>query len=241
MINPVEELREFVRAALLRPVPRDHRQSDAAHVRRRVIAGITLLLGAGLLWYSLRIPPGDPTFYAATLALAGVWILGAFASGPLHLGKSWTRTGRSDARPAVQALALGALLVGVFTGGAVLMSRVPVLLQPVNDLLDHARQGSLALVAIIVIVNGIGEELYFRGALFAAIGRRYPVAISTAIYTLTTVGTGVPMLILAAAALGFLTGLQRRVTGGVLGPIVLHITWSGSMLFLLPPLLDYLR
>ncbi|WP_307785203.1 hypothetical protein [Janibacter melonis] len=33
-------------------------------------------------------------------------------------------------------------------------------------------------------------------------------------------------------------GLQRRVTGGVLGPIITHLTWSLGMLFLLPPTLD---
>ena len=239
--GPVGELRAFVRAALVRPVPRDHAQSDAAFLRRRIVAAVTLVLGAGLLWYSLRIPAGDPAFYVATVALAAVWILGALASGPIHAGQSWTRTGRSDARPVVQALALGALLVAVFCAGAVLIAQIPALLGPVDNLLDHARRGSLALVAVIVVVNGIGEELFFRGALYAAIGRRYPVLISTIVYALTTVGAGVPLLVLAATALGLLTGLQRRVTGGVLGPIVLHITWSGSMLFLLPPLLDLLR
>ena len=34
--------------------------------------------------------------------------------------------------------------------------------------------------------------------------------------------------------LGCVTGLQRRVTGGILGPIITHLTWSLGMLFLLP-------
>ena len=61
---------------------------------------------------------------------------------------------------------------------------------------------------------------------------------SAALYALATVATGVPLLVLAATALGLLTGLQRRVTGGVLGPIVTHITWSLGMLFALPWALD---
>jgi hypothetical protein len=30
------------------------------------------------------------------------------------------------------------------------------------------------------------------------------------------------------------------VTGGILGPVVTHLTWSLGMLFLLPPVLDTL-
>ena len=43
-----------------------------------------------------------------------------------------------------------------------------------------------------------------------------------------------PLLVFAAAVLGAVVGLQRRVTGGVLGPIVTHLIWSLGMLFLLP-------
>jgi membrane protease YdiL (CAAX protease family) len=48
------------------------------------------------------------------------------------------------------------------------------------------------------------------------------------------------MLVFAATVLGILVGLQRRVTGGVLAPIVTHLTWSLSLLFILPPLLTVL-
>ena len=57
---------------------------------------------------------------------------------------------------------------------------------------------------------------------------------STLLYTLATVPSANPMLIFAAAVLGLLVGLQRRVTGGVLGPMLIHVIWSMSMLFLLP-------
>jgi ABC-type multidrug transport system permease subunit len=45
---------------------------------------------------------------------------------------------------------------------------------------------------------------------------------------------GIPLLVLAAVIVGLVVGLQRRVTGGILGPIVTHLTWSLGMLFLLP-------
>jgi uncharacterized protein len=117
------------------------------------------------------------------------------------------------------------------------VARLPALREPVEDLLDHARLGSLALVAVITAVNGIAEELYFRGALYAAVGRRHAVLVTTVVYALTTVGAGIPLLVLAAGLLGLITSLQRRVTGGVLGPIITHLTWSLGMLFLLPGVL----
>lgn len=238
--GPVAELRAFLHAALVAPVTRDHTQTDAAFRRRRVVAAVALLCGSAVLAWALRIPPGDPAFSWATFLLAGIWIAGALASGPLHLGRAHTRAGGPDALPIVQSLALGGLLVVVFVLGALVVAQVPALSAQVNAVLDHARVGSLGLIAAIVAVNGIAEELYFRGALYAAIGRRYAVTITTAIYALTTAGTGNPMLVLAAALLGLLTGLQRRVTGGVLGPILTHVIWSSSMLFLLPPILETL-
>jgi membrane protease YdiL (CAAX protease family) len=78
--------------------------------------------------------------------------------------------------------------------------------------------------------------MFFRGALFAAIGVRRPVLISTVLYALATVAGGNPVLVLAAAILGAVVGLQRRAGGGILAPILTHITWSMSMLFLLPPI-----
>ncbi len=234
MINPLTELRGFARAALVVPVTRDHTESDRAFRRRRIVSALTLVLGAVTMTWALRIQPGDNTFYVATFALAVVWAGGALLSGPLHLGRAHRRTGGEGARPVVQSLALGVLILAIFLLGALVVSHIPVLRDPVERLLDHARLGSLPLVALITAVNGIAEELYFRGALYAAIGRRHAVTVTTVVYALTTIGPGIPLLILAAAVLGLVTGLQRRVTGGILGPIVTHLTWSLGMLLLLP-------
>ncbi|MEO5983048.1 MAG: CPBP family intramembrane glutamic endopeptidase [Pedococcus sp.] len=237
MINPVGEVSSFVRAALVMPVARDHHESDAAFRRRRVVAVITLVVGTVVLTLALRIPPGDSAFYLATAGLALVWTIGAFASGPLHLGRARTRSG-GDARPIVQSLALGALLLAVFLLGGAVIAHIPFLRDPVSTLLDHARLGSLPVVAVLTAVNGISEELYFRGALYSAVGRRNAVLVTTLVYALTTVGSGIPLLVLAAGLLGLLTGLQRRVTGGILGPVITHLTWSLGMLFLLPTVLS---
>ncbi|MBU9945300.1 MAG: CPBP family intramembrane metalloprotease, partial [Dermatophilaceae bacterium] len=164
-MNVVDEFRAFLRAALVTPVERDHTESDAAFRRRRVVAAVTLVIGGVILAIALRIEPGDPRFYGATFALAGVWAAGAFLSGPLHLGRGHTRGGSGSSRAVVQSLALGVMLLALFMVGALVVARIPVLREPVQELLDHARVGSLPLVALITVVNGIAEELYFRGAL----------------------------------------------------------------------------
>lgn len=237
--TPMEVLR-FLRAALVTPVPRDHHQSDRQFLRRRIVSGVTLLVGSLVLGYGLTREPGSNDFYVATVALAVVWTIGAFASGPLHLGYAHTRSGQGTARPVIQSLALGALAVGVFCAGAVVVAQFAVLRDPVNDVLDYARMASLPVVAGITLINGVAEELFFRGALFAAIGQRWPVQISTVLYALATVATQNLMLVFAAAVLGALVGMQRRVTGGILGPTITHLTWSLSLLFILPPLLGAL-
>jgi len=238
-VNPLAELRAFVRAALVDPVPRDHTEPDWAFRRRRVVVVVTLVVGAGVLAWALRIEPGDPTFYVATFALAAVWAAGALLSGPLHLGRGHTRAGGAS-RAVVQSLALGTLLLALFMLGALGVARIPVLREPVQELLDHARVGSLALVTVITMVNGIAEELYFRGAMYAGVGRRHAVAVTTVVYVLVTATSGIPLLALAAAVVGLVVAFQRRVTGGILGPAVTHLTWSLGMLYLLPPVLDRL-
>ena len=42
------------------------------------------------------------------------------------------------------------------------------------------------------------------------------------------------MLAFAAVLLGAVVGLERRASGGILGPILTHVTWSVTMLFVLP-------
>jgi membrane protease YdiL (CAAX protease family) len=238
VINPFSELRAFLRAALFEPVGAPPVEAAATVRRRRWVAGATLLGGAATLGWALRIPPGDPLFYLGTLALALVWTVGAMASGPLRLGRAHTRSGGAPSRAIVQSLALGALLLGIFLLGAAGVAQVPALRDPVQNLLDHARYGSLPLVALLTAINGIAEELYFRGALYAALPRPVAVAGTTLVYALTTLPGGVPLLVFAAAVLGLVVGLQRRVTGGVLGPMVTHLTWSLGMLFLLPAAFD---
>lgn len=231
-----DRLTRSVRPLLIDRVERDHRQSDSAFRRRRIVVAITLVAGASLLGFSLAVRPGDPVFYVLTLGLAATWVIGGFVSGPLHLGRmSWRNVLR---RPVWPPILLGIAAAAVFIAGSLIVAQVPPLRAYTENVLDHARFGSLPLVALITAVNGVAEEVFFRGALFAAIGVRYPVAISTVIYGLATVTSGNPMLVFAALVLGLVVGLQRRATGGILAPILTHVTWSSIMLFVLPPLFN---
>jgi membrane protease YdiL (CAAX protease family) len=156
------------------------------------------------------------------------------ASGPLHLGYIRVRGGRR--RPVVIPLVTGLAAAGVFVAGALAVREIQPLRDYVESVLAHAQQGSTALIVVVTLGNAIGEEIFFRGAFFAAIGRRYPVVISTTVYGIVTLATGNPMLVLAALTLGLVFGLQRRASGGILAPTITHVVWSMIMLFALPPL-----
>jgi uncharacterized protein len=230
----IERAIDIVRPVLIDKVERDHRQSDAAFLRRRIVVAITLALGATLLGLSFSVRQGDPAFYPLTFGLAATWMLGSVLSGPLHLGHIHL-AGRLR-RPTVTPIAVGLLLAAIFVLGALIIRTIPSLVRLAEDVLGYARLGNLWIICVITLVNGIAEELFFRGALFAAIGVRHAVLISTALYVLATVAGGNLVLVFTAAVLGTVVGLERRASGGILAPILTHVTWSLSMLFALPPL-----
>jgi membrane protease YdiL (CAAX protease family) len=225
---------DIVRPVLIDKVERDHRQSDAAFLRRRIVVAITLALGATLLGLSFSVRQGDPAFYPLTIGLAATWTLGSVLSGPLHLGHIHL-AGRLR-RPTITPIAVGLLLAALFVLGALIVRTIPSLVRLAEDVLGYARLGNLWIICVITLVNGIAEELFFRGALFAAIGVRHAVLISTVLYVLATVAGGNLVLVFTAAVLGTVVGLERRASGGILAPILTHVTWSLSMLFVLPPL-----
>lgn len=224
-------LRKLVERSLWDVVPRDHRASPRALRRRQLVTIGFVVLGAVVLGVSLRITPGSVWFYPATFGLAAVWTVGAFSSGPLHLGRIQARG--MAMRPVVQPILIGAALSGVFVVGGLVVRQIGPLADQVRGVLGFATEGSLPLLVVITAVNGIAEELFFRGAAYAAITRR-PVAWTTVAYTVATAATGNVMLAFAAVLLGVLVGLQRRASGGILAPVLTHCTWSLAMLFALP-------
>ena len=224
----------IVRPVLIEKVERDHRQSDKAFLRRRIVVAITLAVGATLLGLSFSVEQGDSAFYPLTLGLAVTWTLGSLLSGPLHLGH--ILLGGRLRRPIITPIAVGLLLAALFVLGALLVRTIPSLVRLTEDVLGYARLGNLWIIVMITLINGVAEELFFRGALFAAIGLRHAALISTVLYASTTIAGGNPLLVFTAAVLGTVVALQRRASGGILAPILTHITWSLTMLLVLPPI-----
>ncbi|OIN81090.1 CPBP family intramembrane glutamic endopeptidase [Mycobacterium malmoense] len=211
-----------------------HHESPGVVRRRRVVVVITLAIGAAVLGVSLRRTPGESSFYWLTLALAAVWIVGAFLSGPLHLGGICWR-GRNQ-RPVITGTTIGLLLGGAFVLGGMIARDIPAISALIIRVLQFAHQGSLLPIVLITMVNAIGEEMFFRGALYTALGRLAPVAISTIVYTCVTMASGNLMLGFAAIILGTVCALERRASGGILAPMLTHVVWGLVMVLALPSL-----
>jgi membrane protease YdiL (CAAX protease family) len=220
---------------LVDKVPRDHRETDAAFMhRRRVVAGVSVA-GAGLLGVSLTSEPDSPRFYVLTLGVASTWLVGGLRSGPLHRG--WVQVG-DDAfrRPVVTPVLTGAAAFGAFYGAALVCRRIPVLNEAISSVLRYATMGSDPLVLATALANAVAEEVFFRGALYAAVGQRYAVPVSTGVYMAATAATRNPALVLASAVMGTLFAAQRRASGGIQASTLTHLTWSSLMVRYLPPL-----
>lgn len=191
--------------------------------RRRILA-VTGIGGSGLLRLALAARPGSTRFSALTLATAGVWTAGAAASGyPIRVGARRT-----------MPMSTGLVAFLAFLAAMPVAQRLPVLDRAIVNVLRHADAGPAPRVLLTSCANAVGEELFFRGALYAALEQHHPVAGTAAAYTAVTASTRNAALTLAGAAMGVLFAVQRRASGGVQAPILTHLTWSLLMTCLLP-------
>jgi len=215
-------------------VPRQRHETESMLRRRRIVVLVSLIVGSVLLGFSLTRAPDSATFYPLSAALALTWFVGGFASGPLHLGhidvKGVLR------RPFLVPVATGLLIAGIFCMGALVVREIDPLRSYVQHVVAYEREGSTGLVVLSALINGLAEEVFFRGAVYAALPERGRVALTTTIYALVTLATGNPLLTFAAATVGTVLALQRRASGGVLAPSITHVTWSICMLATLPVL-----
>ncbi|GAC69440.1 CPBP family intramembrane glutamic endopeptidase [Gordonia soli] len=224
--------------------------SPAALRRRRIVATVFLVAGAVTLGFSLSVDPGDTAFYPLTIGLALIWVIGALASGHVSMGRFGIRrrvsgdiapAGRvAEYRTTSGAVALGtvvgAAVGGAFLVGALITREIPTLSRLVVQVLDFADYGSIVVVTLITLGNGVAEELFFRGAVYSAAHGYRPLLTSTVLYVIATLASGNPMLGFAAVILGIVCAILRRATGGVLAPICTHVVWAAIVLFALPPI-----
>lgn len=216
-------------------VPIEHRESASVQSRRRHVVAAVSLLGTGLLGLSLSAKPGSRQFYGLTAAVATTWTAGGLLSGPLHLGWIQSRDRRLR-RPIATPVATGVAAFGFFYGAALVARKVPVLDHAIGHVLTFAEEGNNPMIVATTLANGLGEEVFFRGAMYAALDTDHAVAVTTAIYTLATASTRNPALVIAAGLMGTLFSLQRRASGGLQAPVLTHLTWSTLMVRYLPPL-----
>lgn len=203
--------------------------------RRKLVVAAFLLMGGVLLGYSLSLSPGDSSFVWLTLGLAAVWVIGAYLSGPLHFGHVEFR-GRNQ-RPVFTGIGVGLGLGAVFIVGGLICRQIPPVSDYITRVLEYSNAGPLWLMAFITVINGIAEEMFFRGALYTVLLKYRPVLVSTVLYVIATgVATGNPMLGFAAIILGTVCAIERRATGGVLAPVLTHFFWGLVMVLVLPPM-----
>src|ERR687894_84693 len=107
-------------------------------------------------------PPrgGSPRFYWLTLGVAGTWVVGGLASGPLHLGRMFGPREQLR-RPVVTPVLSGVGAFGAFYAAALVARRIPVLERAIGSVLRYADQGTTPLVLTTTLVNGVAEEGFF--------------------------------------------------------------------------------
>lgn len=166
--------------------------------------------------------------------MAVVWGGGALVSGPLRLG--WVSVAGRRRRPILMGVGIGAVVGAVFIAGSLLTRQVGGIAEPIGRVLSYAHDGHLEMLVVVTVLNGVAEELFFRGALYSALGHTRPLLFSTVLYTVATSVSGNAALGIAAVVLGTICALERRATGGVLAPVLTHLVWGLVMMLVLPPL-----
>lgn len=202
---------------------------------RRQIVAVSGIAGAGLLGLSFSRKPGSREFYALTVGVAGTLTAGTL----LSQGRppvATQRHGLPQARSLVAAVLAGVGAFGLFYVIAHQARRTPALERAIRTVLAYYDEGSSPLVVLTTGVNGIAEEMFYRGALWSLVADSNPIAKTTLAYTAATAATRNLALVLAGTATSLLFGYQRRATGGILKPTITHLTWSMLMLRYLPPL-----
>jgi hypothetical protein len=216
-----------------RAVTKRDGEPRAALKHRRRAVGVVGALAATLLGRALTAEPGSRQFYTGTLTVAALYAGGGFASGKVRLGTP------ADARTRlVEPVVTGLAAFGIFYAGATVARRIPILRHAIASLLSHADRGFTPAVVMTTVATGAAEEVFFRGAVYDALGEHHPVVTSTAAWAVATAASRNPALVFASVLMGTLFGAQRRRTGGVAAPTVTHLTWSVLMLRYLPPLFE---
>ena len=194
-------------------------------------------LGALGLFLARRAGDGTAGFYWATAFTAVV-----YAAAWWLWGNRQAFMGPEKLIDVLRGALIGAALALVFVLGALVVQHIPFLAGPAAELLDTPDKGGYALTLLVLVVNGLGEELVFRDVVprqLRGMGQSVVQAgvWSTLAYSLVTCVMGVPLLVFAAGVLGAVAYFEAAKTGRLYSPIAVHLTWSIGMLLILPQFL----
>lgn len=194
-------------------------------------------LGALGLFLARRAGDGTAGFYWATAFTAVV-----YAAAWWLWGNRQAFMGPKKLIDVLRGALIGAALALVFVLGALVVQHIPFLAGPAAELLDTPDKGGYALTLLVLVVNGLGEELVFRDVVprqLRGMGQSVVQAgvWSTLAYSLVTCVMGVPLLVFAAGVLGAVAYFEAAKTGRLYSPIAVHLTWSIGMLLILPQFL----
>lgn len=217
------------RLAVMSRPPVEH-HDPATERNERIVVSAAVVGGAALIAATLRLPRGSGAFYVAGLALAAVWIVASLASGPVR----WYGTTTGQREQFGLGVVAGVLTFGGFVGGAAVGRHISVLAGPIDSVLGKADAGPVVAVLGLALVNGVAEELFFRGALVESLPARGALVVSTAIYIAVTAVAGNTALTVAAIVMGAVFAIERRITGGIVASIVTHLSWSTLIILFLP-------
>jgi membrane protease YdiL (CAAX protease family) len=166
------------------------------------------LLGA----YILGVEWARALVSTAPFGAVPALILGGVALAITALGWTPEKLGLGTSRFGFRVLGGLALAVVLLLPAAVRVSAVPIL------------PPALAVAAIAV---SLGEEIAFRGALFAALeeagGAPLAVVGSTALWTAAHALSHPPAFLVAVAAAGLLLALWRLACRDLVAPIIGHV------------------
>ena len=132
-----------------------------------------------------------------------------------------------------------ALFALFYVGNIVSRKIFPFAGTGIADIYGFKAQASPLRVALLmVLVIGPGEELFWRGFLQRRVQREQGpwqgFAIATSVYALVHIGSGNPMLVLAAGLCGLCWGLLYLRANSFLTNVVSHTVWDIAIFLLFP-------
>jgi membrane protease YdiL (CAAX protease family) len=143
------------------------------------------------------------------------------------------------ARDAAIGLGIGAAMtLGTYGAYAVAARLLPGLASRVLSLYVAASTEQLGLALAWTAIIAGAEELLWRGPLFEIIGKRWGKEIAIAIllgsYALAQLGSGSPIVMLAALVCGAIWTAERLFTKSLVAPLLSHLIWTIVVIHLCP-------